>query len=139
MRKVAFSLICVFVIFMLFVFYVLFCVWNKKDSIFMRIKTSKRKKIACLTFCAFYAFYAHKIHLRGGKSLVCILCFLCFLCVWNLLVKKNKTKQKTKRFKVALVPSSTILMRQAIRFAEKLARLSNKTNNIHDTKHEVFL
>ena len=53
---------------------------NKKDSIFMRIKTSKRKKIACLTFCAFYAFYAHKKHLRGGKSLVCVLCFLCFLC-----------------------------------------------------------
>ena len=26
---------------------------NKKDSIFIRIKTSKRKKIVCLTFCAF--------------------------------------------------------------------------------------
>ena len=29
---------------------------NKKDSIFMCIKTSKRKKIACLTFCAFCVF-----------------------------------------------------------------------------------
>ena len=43
---------------------------NKKDSIFMRIKTSKRKKVVCLmfctfcAFCAFYAFYAHKKHLR---------------------------------------------------------------------------
>ena len=36
---------------------------NKKDSIYMRIKTSKRKKVTCLTFyafCAFYAFHAHK-------------------------------------------------------------------------------
>ena len=68
----------------------------------MHIKTSKRKKIACLTFCAFfafYAFYAHKKHIRGGKLLVCVLCFLCFLCfscfscflcMWDLLVKKNK-------------------------------------------------
>ena len=62
---------------------------SKKDSISMRIKTSKRKKIACLTFCAFcsfyafYAFYAHKKRLTGGKSLVSVLCllrFLCFLC-----------------------------------------------------------
>ena len=44
---------------------------NKNDTIFMCIKTSKRKKIACLAICAFYAFYAHKKHLRGGKSLVC--------------------------------------------------------------------
>ena len=69
------------------------CVKQKKDSIFMCIKTSKRKKIACLTFCAFYAFYAHKKDLRGGKLLVCVLwflwllcflhclCILCFLCV----------------------------------------------------------
>ena len=48
---------------------------NKKDSIFMHIKTSKKKKVACLTFstfyafCSFYAFYAHKKHLRGRKSL----------------------------------------------------------------------
>ena len=28
--------------------------------------------------------------------------------------------------------------RLAIRFKEKLARLSSKTNNIHDTKNEVF-
>ena len=31
---------------------------NKKDSIFMRIKTSKRKKVACWTSCAFYTFGA---------------------------------------------------------------------------------
>ena len=65
--------------------------------------------------------------------------FVLFMRVKSSCKKKNKTKQKTKRFKVALVPSSTILMRQAIRFAEKLARLSNITNSIHDTKHEVFL
>ena len=29
-----------------------------KDNIFMPIKTSKRKKVVCLTSCAFYAFYA---------------------------------------------------------------------------------
>ena len=38
---------------------------NKKDSIFNRIKTSKRKKIACLMFCAFYALYAHEKRLSG--------------------------------------------------------------------------
>ena len=38
---------------------------NKRSSIFMLIKTSKRKKVACLAFCAFYAFYAYKKHLRG--------------------------------------------------------------------------
>ena len=37
-RKVACSLICVFVIFMVFVLFVLFCMWNKKDSIFIPIK-----------------------------------------------------------------------------------------------------
>ena len=55
---------------------------NKKDTIFMRIKTFKRKKITCLAFCAFcafYALYAHKKHLRRGKSLVCILRFFVFL------------------------------------------------------------
>ena len=43
---------------------------------------------------------------------MCFLCFLCslcslrFLCVWNLLVKKIIIK----RFKIALIPSSTILL-----------------------------
>ena len=62
--------------------------WNKKDSIFICIRTSKRKKIAyltCCAFCTFYAFYVYKKHLRGRKLLVCI---LCFWCEWNLLVKK---------------------------------------------------
>ena len=89
---------------MLFVLFV--C--NKKDSIFMCMKISKRKKIACLTFCAFYAFFVYKQHLRGGKSLVCILCFLfflCFLCVGNLLAK-----ERMERFKSALIPSFTILL-----------------------------
>ena len=93
--------------------FVLFCVWNKIDSIFMRMKTSKKKKVVCLTFCAFcvfyafYAFNAHKKHLRGGaaQSRFELLCFLCFLCVWNLLVKK-----KLKRFKIPLIPSFTILL-----------------------------
>ena len=56
-----------------FVLFVLF-------MLFMFIKTSKRKKIACLMFCA---FYAHKKHLRGRKLLVWRLCFLCFLCAWK--------------------------------------------------------
>ena len=58
----------------------------------MRIKTSKKKKIACLTFCAFMYF-------------LCFLCFICakkniwvkvaclrfvLLCVWNLFVNKIK-------------------------------------------------
>ena len=36
----------------------------------MRIKTSKKKKIACLTFCtlcAFYAFYARKKRLSESR------------------------------------------------------------------------
>ena len=37
---------------------------NKKDSIFIGIKTFQRIKFACLTFCAF----------------LCFSCFLCFLC-----------------------------------------------------------
>ena len=50
----------------------------------MRIKTSKKKKkIACLTFCAFCAFYA-------------------FLCVSDLFVKENKT---------TLIPSFIVLQR----------------------------
>ena len=69
-----------------------FFVWNKRDSIFMHIKTSKKKKIACLmfyAFCAFYtfcAFYAHKKHLRGGKSLVCVLCFFVLFMLFVLFV-----------------------------------------------------
>ena len=69
----------------------LFCVCkNKKDSIFMRIKTSKRKKIACLTFCAFcdfYAFwafcalYAHKKHLSESCLFAfCTFCTFFFVC-----------------------------------------------------------
>ena len=58
---------------------------TKKDSIFMRIKTSKRKKIACLTFCA---FYAHKKHLRGRKSLVwrfvLFVLFMLFMRIKNI-------------------------------------------------------
>ena len=55
-------------------------IWKEENRLFnvlcflCLIKASKRKKIACLTFCA---FYAHKKHLKGRKSLVCVLCFLC--------------------------------------------------------------
>ena len=58
MRKVACSLICVFMLFMCFLCFLCFIVREtKKDSIYLRIKTSKRKIIACLKFCAFFAFY----------------------------------------------------------------------------------
>ena len=72
----------------------------KKDSIFMCIETSKRKKIACLTFCAFHAFYVHKKHLRRGKPLVCVLCFfvlfilfMLFVCVKSFCKKKKEKKR----------------------------------------------
>ena len=83
-----------------YVLFLLFCVWNKKGSIFMRIKTSKRKKIACLTFCAFcafYAFYAHKKHLRGGKSLVWRFVLFVLFMLFVLLVRvKSFRKKKNK-------------------------------------------
>ena len=60
---------------------------NKKDSIFMCIKSSKRKKVACLTFCAFYAF-----------------CAFCALCV----CMKSSCKKIIKRFKIAPITSFTI-------------------------------
>ena len=46
----------------------------------MRIKTSKKKKVACLKFCAFYAFYAlyafytHKKYLSES----CLFAFCAF-------------------------------------------------------------
>ena len=60
---------------------------NKKDSIFMCIKTFKKKKIACLTFCVFYVFcvfYAFYTHL--SKSCLFLFCsFLRFLCLFVLI------------------------------------------------------
>ena len=47
-------------LFMLFVLFMLF----------MCIKTSKRRKVACLHFVLFWTFYAHKKHLRERKLLV---------------------------------------------------------------------
>ena len=85
---------------------------NKKDRIFMRIKTPKRKKIACFTFCAFcafysfyafcafYPFYVHKKHLRGGKSLVCVLCFFVlfmFLMLFMRFVLFVRVKSSCKK------------------------------------------
>ena len=50
---------------------------KQKNKIFMRIKTSKRKKIACLTFCALCAFYTF--------------CAFCAFCAHEIfLQKKNK-------------------------------------------------
>ena len=61
------------------------------------MKTSKKKRIACLTFCtfcAFYAFYAHR--------LFSFCPFWALLCVWNLFVKEYKTSR---------VPSFILLLR----------------------------
>ena len=37
------------------------CLTQKAQSAYKR---RERKKAACLTFCVFYAFYAHKKHLK---------------------------------------------------------------------------
>ena len=69
----------------------------------MRIKTSKRKEIACLTFCVFYAFYVREKYLRGGKSLVCGLYFFVLFVLFMLFVRfvrfarvKSFCKKKNK-------------------------------------------
>ena len=96
----------------------------------MRIKTSKRKKIACLPFCAFYAFYAHKKHLKGENSLVCVLCFFVLFMLFMLFVRvKSSCKKKIKRFKIALIPSSTILLS----FFQFMANLEQSGCRIPDT------
>ena len=77
----------------------------------MRIKTSKKKKIDCLTFCAicaFYAFYAHRLFSFSA--------FCAFLCVWNLFVKENKT---------TLVPSFILLLQRSLHYKE-LLKFNNK-------------
>ena len=79
-----FAFLCFFCAFCAFYAFCAFLCLKQKNSIFVCIKTSKRKKIACLTFCtfcAFYAFYAHKKHLRGGSRLFLFCAFCAFLCV----------------------------------------------------------
>ena len=57
---------------------------NKEDNIFIRIKTSKKRKIACLTFRAFcasyasYDFYARKKRLSESRFFAfCAFCAFC--------------------------------------------------------------
>ena len=69
------SVICLFAFYAFYVLFVLFCVWNKKDSIFMLIKTSKKKKVVCLAFCAFYAFCAF-----------CPFCAFCTFCACEIFL-----------------------------------------------------
>ena len=51
---------------------------------------------------------------------------------------KKQKKQKNKNKSVSGVDWCKVHVRLAISFEKKLARLSSKTNNIHDKKHEVF-
>ena len=64
----------------------------------MRIKTSKKKKIACLTFCAFYSFYARKKRLSESVA--------CLRFVLFVRVKSYRLKNKT-----ALIPSFILLLK----------------------------
>ena len=115
-KKVTYSLICVFMLFMCFLCF--FVCNTKKGSIFMRIKTSQRKKIACLTFstfCAFYAFYGfyeRKKRLSESRlftfcAFCAFLCFLCFLCFFVLFVRVKSFRKKKKQ--TALIPSFILL------------------------------
>ena len=102
----------------------------------MSIKTSKRKKVACLPFCAFcafyvfcaykkhlrggsrlfafsafYAFYAHKKHLRGRKIACLTFCAFCAFyafCACEIFLLKQKKKKRG--FKITLMASLTILL-----------------------------
>ena len=81
------SLVCLYEFLrFLCAFYAFLCV-KQKDNIFMRMKTSKRKKVACLKFFAFYAFCVCIKRLSESR----LFDVLCFLCVWNLFLRKNKT------------------------------------------------
>ena len=80
---------------------------HKKDSIFMRIKTSKKKKSFCnfcafctfcvfkkhlsenrlSTFCAFCAFYAYKKHLSDSCLFWLFVLFVFFVHIKNIWVK----------------------------------------------------
>ena len=65
----------------------------------MRTKTSKKKKSACLTFCAFYALYEHKKHL-SESGLFAFCAFYAFSACEISSFKK----------KTALIPSSILLL-----------------------------
>ena len=113
---------------------------TNKTVFLCEIKTSKRKKVACLTFCAFYvfgAFYTFYARIKRRsetrlfdvlyflcflcflcvwktsewKLFICVLYFLCFLCVWNLFLKENKT---------ALIPSIILLLKDKSGRLEKI-------------------
>ena len=73
----------------------------------MRIKTSKRKKVAYLTFCAFLCFLRYLCLFVPFCAFLCFLCFLCFFMCVKFSRKKNKI---IKRFKIALIASFTLLL-----------------------------
>ena len=109
-KKVAYSLICVFMLFMCFLCFLCFFVCETKKIAFLCAqKTPKKKKIACLTFCAcctFCAFYAHKKHL--SESCVFAFCAFCAFCAFRvreIFSVKNKT---------ALIPSFILLLTSCI-------------------------
>ena len=87
-----FDVLCFLCILCLFVFFCNFCAFcvckMKKDSVFMRLKTPKMKKIDCLTFCTLYvccAFYAFYADLRESR-LFLFCTFLCFLCCFFVVL-----------------------------------------------------
>ena len=67
---------------------------HKKDSIFMRIKTSNKKKVACLMFCAFcdfcafYALYMHKKRL--SESHLFAFCAFCSFCAYKKCLRESR-------------------------------------------------
>ena len=58
---------------------------TKQTAFLFAWKTSRRKKIACLRFCAFCAFYAHKKHLSESR-LVCVCAFYASYAFWCFFV-----------------------------------------------------
>ena len=66
---------------------------KQKDSIFIRIKISKRKRTCCLTFCAFctfrafYALYAHQKHLSESPLFAFFaFCAFCTFCACEIFL-----------------------------------------------------
>ena len=84
------------------------CAWKFSLFLFNTRKSTKSIKITKTQISKQATFLTSDVFVRNGAvffvfcSLVCI---LCFLFMWNLFVKT-----KIKRFKTALIPSSTILL-----------------------------
>ena len=59
---------------------------TNKTAFLCTIKTSKRKKVACLTFCAFYVFCAFYAFCTGIKRLsesrLFMFCTFCIFCAF---------------------------------------------------------